>query len=308
MSPIQDTDLFPLRQGSATYRATAAQLKAGTTGDVVVRRGTSNHRLSAASLATVGDADILPVGRGGQPYRVSGAELKAYLAPPTGPWTPLDDPGLLAWFDITDAASFTLGAGSRIVEWRARNNPAILASSGNSAQQAVFTGDWVSITNQTQYSLANHPEVQGKLVVAPWQALQLWSSLWSRGTFNPALYMWGSSSQIEVFNPGVYSSTNNASGNRNLVSLAEFCVAGTPAFLNGVLNGTSYTGAPWGGPPTQLWWDGSASLLGAAHDIVVSGSVDIAMRQKHEGFLAHKAGIAGSLPANHPFRSAPPTK
>jgi hypothetical protein len=41
--------------------------------------------------------------------------------------------------------------------------------------------------------------------------------------------------------------------------------------------------------------------------IIVGSAVDTATRQIIEGYLAHKWGLAGSLPADHPYKSAAPT-
>ena len=155
MSTIQDDDLFALRQGATTYKATAAQLKAGTTGDVVVRRGSTNYKLSAAALATVGDADLLAVGRGGAAYKVTGADLKAYLNPPSGdPWTPADlGAALQGWWDSSDAGTFTLVNGDRVQEWRAKGASAsrltVGATEGNRQPQRTASGV-LGLSNSTQ--------------------------------------------------------------------------------------------------------------------------------------------------------------
>lgn len=41
--------------------------------------------------------------------------------------------------------------------------------------------------------------------------------------------------------------------------------------------------------------------------IIVYGDTSTATRQKIEGYLAHKWGLAANLPADHPYKSAPPT-
>jgi hypothetical protein len=226
-----------------------------------------------------------------------------------GPWTPLDDPGLLVWFDITDAASYTLGAGNKIIEFRARNNPAILAGSANSAEQAVFTGSWTPLGGPApRYAFSNAPAVQDKLVVAPWATLDRYSCLFSVRTNDPACYVRGDLDQIQRYPGGTYAGSASASTARRLVSLPVFCGAGATAYVDGSAAGT-FTGTPWGStPPTRFWWDGDPGnvVSGEAHDLVISNSVDTATRQKHEGYLAHKAGLAGLLPAGHPYKSAPP--
>lgn len=41
--------------------------------------------------------------------------------------------------------------------------------------------------------------------------------------------------------------------------------------------------------------------------VVVKGELLSGMREKIEGYLAHKWGLTGSLPSGHPYKSAPPT-
>jgi hypothetical protein len=42
--------------------------------------------------------------------------------------------------------------------------------------------------------------------------------------------------------------------------------------------------------------------------IAINTEITAADRQKLEGYLAHKWGLTANLPANHPYKSAPPTK
>jgi hypothetical protein len=48
-------------------------------------------------------------------------------------------------------------------------------------------------------------------------------------------------------------------------------------------------------------WRGSVGEI-----IQVSGDLTVENRQRVEGYLAHKWGLEASLPADHPFRNAPP--
>jgi hypothetical protein len=46
---------------------------------------------------------------------------------------------------------------------------------------------------------------------------------------------------------------------------------------------------------------------GAFGEFIMIPTVDLAKRQLMEGYLAHKWGIEATLPAGHPYKSAPPT-
>ncbi len=48
-------------------------------------------------------------------------------------------------------------------------------------------------------------------------------------------------------------------------------------------------------------------LKGGLAEIVILPTTDAVSRQKVEGYLAHKWGVAGNLPANHPYKASAPT-
>jgi hypothetical protein len=55
--------------------------------------------------------------------------------------------------------------------------------------------------------------------------------------------------------------------------------------------------------------DGSVPLTGYISEIVIMDALATTTdRQKLEGYLAHKWGLADNLPSDHPYKSAPPTK
>lgn len=65
---------------------------------------------------------------------------------------------------------------------------------------------------------------------------------------------------------------------------------------------TFYIGWGFRSTPGQFAFEGRISALYA-----VDGAVSAATQREIEGYLAHKFGLAGNLPASHPFKSAPPT-
>lgn len=96
--------------------------------------------------------------------------------------------------------------------------------------------------------------------------------------------------------------------------------AGTVALhLNGVLDASS--SAPIGSFPDTSAAGGAfpAAVLGARGDAVWMPDIDLAAcvvgntalsasdRQRLEGWAAHKYGLTGNLPANHPYKTAAPT-
>jgi len=88
---------------------------------------------------------------------------------------------------------------------------------------------------------------------------------------------------------------------------AQSYVNGTPAgsqiVTPGTISNERYTlGTDWN------WGDGNQFFPGHIGEVLVYGSaLSTADRQTLEGYLAWKWGLESSLPASHPYRSAPPT-
>lgn len=95
----------------------------------------------------------------------------------------------------------------------------------------------------------------------------------------------------------------------------------TGAFQHIIVKGASTTllyqdGTAVGTPQTTLSGQGSITYLGRRasnyHNgkigelVVVASDISTAEREKLEGYLAHKWGMAGALPSGHPYKSAPP--
>lgn len=62
---------------------------------------------------------------------------------------------------------------------------------------------------------------------------------------------------------------------------------------------------------TRIGNDFSANDSGiqgwVGENIAISGVIDASTKEKMQGYLAHKWGLTGSLPAGHPYKSAAPT-
>jgi hypothetical protein len=86
----------------------------------------------------------------------------------------------------------------------------------------------------------------------------------------------GSADLATVSSPGGYSSTSTR----------------YPTFLRGI--GYRYSNA-------AQFWNGQYDEL-----IVVPSYASLATIEQLEGYLAHKWGLTGNLPAGHPYKSAPP--
>jgi hypothetical protein len=249
---------------------------------------------------------------------------------PPSPFTPTNLTGLNLWLDATDTTTMTFSSGSNIVQWRDKsgeinhatgnNSPVKTPNSINGVQAVVFSTNQyfrgpVSVTgsNVTTFAVAQTTRAQPNTGVD-----QRLVSLASDGTDYGgqdvliALFNQESSSTIST-----YRATDTTVG-------ASAITANTPFQAVSRYNGT--TGA--------LWKDGTAGTssasvgtfavtkygignqanaaseywIGSIGEILLyTTALSDADRQKVEGYLAWKWGLQSSLPANHPYKSAPPT-
>lgn len=96
-------------------------------------------------------------------------------------------------------------------------------------------------------------------------------------------------------------------------SLSQFAASTPDAshWVNGTLAGSiTHAGATESIPPTTINLAGTGAfaepLNGDFYGIIVLAGTDTTNRQKCEGYLAWKVGIASSLDASHPYKSSPP--
>jgi hypothetical protein len=88
-------------------------------------------------------------------------------------------------------------------------------------------------------------------------------------------------------------------------SLAQWMdgsVAGTAVMTAGLTSNTNPLGFVLG----RSFSAGSHFAGDLAEVLLVRGTLTVCDRQRIEGYLAHRWGIASNLPANHPFRNEPP--
>jgi len=76
------------------------------------------------------------------------------------------------------------------------------------------------------------------------------------------------------------------------------------------VSSNSNTGTPSAGAPTTTLRIGDANGTTLAGEIaellILQGTVTTGQREKLEGYLAHKWGLASLLPGGHPYKSSPP--
>jgi len=250
----------------------------------------------------------------GHPYR---------LSPPTLEWVPTDDSGLTIWYDFADSSTITV-TGAGISDLKNKKDPATY--------------------NLTQSTDAERPTWDGSVATgrgnAATSSLGITTSVsWTNAAYNILAYCIlpnNSASQSQriynVLTSGVNSHLAYVLQNSNELRLRTNN-AGSATYDSVALTGytaprTSLLGFKYDGATTkEIWTEGtrvinhtdagntattgtifrllnySSISLG---DFLVTSTTSTAIRQKYEGWLAWKRGIASSLPSDHPYKSRPP--
>lgn len=138
------------------------------------------------------------------------------------------------------------------------------------------------------------------------------SSIWSGGGAN--FQFRGSSGGVLTLNSqsaqAILDTPNNAiTAGQPFIYLAY--VSGTDAAIrvNGVLAASKATTISLNGTPQSVVLSASGENgLGAWGGETYGSTIpSLADQQRYEGYYAHRTGLQGLLPANHPYKTAPPT-
>ncbi len=234
-------------------------------------------------------------------------------------WTPAElGESLVLWLDASDASSVILN-GSKVVQWSDKSgqgNNAVQAAASlqptysleglNGKNIITFDGvsdgfqldspvalprDMVSVSQGRGYLYAADNPVDRLLYLVDGTTI-FWNDQGPQGrtiagrnatdTFIEH-YSLDSSGAVEIFIDGTskFTKANATWANGNAFNRI----------------GLKYTGTT--GQPT---WDGTMAEIVGTNEVLSSTK-----RQKLEGYLAHRWGLAANLPSSHPYKDAPPT-
>jgi hypothetical protein len=247
------------------------------------------------------------------------------------PYTPNMGTGLALWLDANDANSFTLGANGAVSFWgdksgNSRNGvnlfgtvqrqantfngkPSVYFNYGAiSSADNAFTGTNAATTvtvfnvyrfpQGTAQSVTRHLQMGGTMLMVNGEGLA------AAGHVRSVSSSWESSTAMNVL-----------PSNTNMMLYAQQA----PTLNTMILNGNEAAKATGGaGRPTWYnvngrWYIGlggstNAEMNGNVAEMAVFlGAMTTEDRQKVEGYLAHKWGLADKLPAAHPYKAAGPT-
>jgi hypothetical protein len=237
-------------------------------------------------------------------------------------WFPSDDPGLLIWYDFADASTITItGAGISQITNKVGGGTYTLAQATDSNRPSWDgaratsrgTGSGLAITTTVGWTNAAYNTFATVSATA-------FDSTNSRLIYNVLSAGANHHSYYAKFNAN--NLRHRASPIGTGAGELDFFVGYTPgttyivntsfdgsttkgSYVNGTVaqTDTSANNGAISGAEMRILSAGAGVTLG---DFIVTSSTTTAIRQKHEGYLAWKRGLAASLDASHPYKTRPP--
>jgi hypothetical protein len=260
--------------------------------------------------------------------------------PAVSGWTPSEISTRL-WLDANEASTFSL-LGNSVFQWRDRSGNTRHATQSTStsrptrATSSQFGVAPLEVNRSVVYFDGENDHLTfgsgllngvttltvAMVVTAPGGQVNR-AVLGPAGTFGVGLeliYGTGATTgvpqiRLNALSPLSFAGATQplwSNNNTATISTITITTAQTSAWRNGSTAGTAGagTGAGLGAVGTYalgLYFSTAQSVkMGLAEFIVAEGVVSTAIRQKLEGYLAHKWGLTGSLPSGHPYKTTVP--
>lgn len=245
-----------------------------------------------------------------------------FAAPASNLWTPA---GGSLWLDMSSSANYTdsggflaqlndlTGNGRNAVE--ATNRPTIATASGFTVARFDGVNDQMLINSQF---FPSGPVASASYIIAMVAKINN-TATYGGITTNPA----GSQTGCALVMNGAGRWANICSGSTLFPSVTNTNRAIVVSVVNAGVLTVWYNGVQVGGPLTATGniVNSTRVKLGTYRDensafgafdlealSVFVGTASTTIRQNLEGYFAHNRGLAGGLPANHPWKAGPPTQ
>ena len=231
------------------------------------------------------------------------------------PWTP-DQLGaaLEQWQDASDAATITHSSGS-VSNWADK--------SGNGYDLEQPTGSkqptWDEVDTITVLGSGGNGFQQSGTATGVYNHSVMNLFYVNNCSDNAYIFVWGSPSHFgfcgQDGSTGFPTSNFGASpelwvdGVEEIISTRDDVHTATGQGVDQIVQEIGdTTAASWQGVLWMNYTDTATFDMATTvkEIVVVSGAMSVSDRQKMEGYLAHKWGLEGNLPAGHPYLSAPP--
>ena len=252
------------------------------------------------------------------------------------PWSPANDITAALWLDASDTSSYSLsGSNLNTVTDKSGNftvsvdgSPTRISSSLNSLNVWDFDGNESLITNSGPWASSGNHWAIG---VFQWHSTtstkdSFWSADGSKtyavssstiGTWDGEIDYDGSNSissglAKNIFTVGINSSTwtivstvFNKTGGRIIGRLNGTTRTGVDSYDSSM--NTNATDVRMMRNRANVKLDGRMAEYFHVAGAPGTGGTDITDVEKAEGYIAHKWGLASSLPSSHPYKSVAPT-
>jgi hypothetical protein len=246
------------------------------------------------------------------------------------PWTPFAVRGVAGWYDAADPASVVQSAGL-VSQWDDKSGNDYHATQGNGANQFLYTTDPQG-RRAMRLDTAKYMNANGLtalltgfglecFVVASLDALSGANTFFrlAGGVNNSNSYLRYYFTDFEIYQQVIITDIAYDQSIDLGTNYGSAPQAGSPIILNQyaqTLTANGYTGVPFPNPPLP-GPNGSfttfeiGNLFSGAEMylyelIFFPSSQGTTIRQKIEGYLAHKWGLTGNLPVGHPYKTEAP--
>lgn len=229
-------------------------------------------------------------------------------------WTPADlGINLWQWLDASDAATITV-TGSGVAQWRDKSSYGRTVAQSFDAVRPPYSTGRVEVYDQKalQSSIIGYPVAYDFIFAGKTIGASKYRSLFLTGAGGAGTYvafLIDPSDLVGVWTDGFHQAVSVTwpPDTEALVYTAFSGAANVAMAKNGAASLTVIN-TPM--PNTQLTYIGQSSYAQGFGDlyelVVVPYNSPIDTRQKLEGYLAWKWGLAGLLPVGHPYKTAAP--
>jgi len=249
---------------------------------------------------------------------------RAYSEP--AQWIPTNSSSVL-WLDAADSDTITKDGSNLVSEWQDKSGNDNHVVQSNAAVKPAYTASGMSGNPAIDFSAdkvatINDIDMEDKMLLLAFQldaaGLGRNQQLFASNTDNAQLRMtttdgndvigYASSSPLYTNNT---KSTGTVAG--DTIEVICYTLGSTLRFsINGTFEDSEQSKLTGGNLLSTfnqigtLLSNTNTSLDGKIGEFIVINSTSTADRQKAEGYLAHKWGVASKLPADHPWKSYPP--
>ena len=247
-------------------------------------------------------------------------------------WTPADTNTIALWYDASDLSTIHTNASNTITRWDDRSGSdkhltQVNGTPGPTRQiddnTAIDFSGGSSIWTTNSHSLQGNPNLTIACVLiydtmsGSRHAAFTLGSGWNAGAMfiagTPSGYKMGCNSWWEQYGPvsnatpliqiGTRSSGGNYLASRMFINGTEHAPT---ASLQQSQNPGINVGVTVGTYPTPSLGNSNGALDGAVGEIIAYVDNSDDLREKLEGYLAHKWGLEANLPKDHPYRGRAP--